>query len=219
VDDQDFSQYGEQAIILDFVKKNPTIPRCCVDVGAYEGTIGSNTRALFLNGWSGLVVEPDPRSFARLSKIYADRPDIKKLCRAVSDRRGIRRMQFCMGPPGTPPEHAWKYAQVNTFSVPFADTYRRDHKYEYKPSWVRVTTLKRALRRANIDPKNIGFMSIDCEGEDLRIIESFDFESCRPRLLCVESDDNSRPTFSTILRRFGYSECGHTVANTLYFVN
>jgi FkbM family methyltransferase len=213
---RDFSQYGEQAIILDFVDKNPNIPRCCVDVGAYEGVIGSNSRALFLKGWSGLVIEPDPRSFARLDRIYADRPDIRKLRRAVSDRPGFRRMQFCKGPPGTPAEDAWQYAQVNTFSVPFADEYRREHNYKYKWSWIRVTTIKRALRWARIDPHEIGFMSIDCEGEDRKIVESFDFGSCRPRMLCIESDDNSRPVFSGILGRFGYSEYGHTVANTIY---
>jgi FkbM family methyltransferase len=214
--DRDFSQYGEQAIILDFIDKHGGTPRICVDVGAYEGVIGSNSRALFLQGWSGLVIEPDPRSFARLQQLYANRADIKKLRRAISDRTGIRRMQFCNGPPGTAPEDAWKYAQVNTFSIPFSDTYRRDHNYEYKRSWVRVTTIKRALRWAGIDPGNIGFMSVDCEGEDLKIIESLDFVSCRPHLLCIESDNDSRPVFSALVSRFGYSEYGRTAANTIY---
>jgi hypothetical protein len=35
----------------------------CVDAGAYDGVVGSNSRARFLNGWRGVVIEPNPRAF------------------------------------------------------------------------------------------------------------------------------------------------------------
>lgn len=213
---KDFSQYGEQPIILEFLDRHANIPHFCVDVGAYEGITGSNSRALFLRGWGGLVVEPDPRSFAQLSAIYVDRPDILKLRRAVSDHPGFRRMLFCQGPAGTPAGLEWQYAQVNTFSRPFADTYKQDHGYRYRRSWVRVTTLRRALRWAGVAPDGIGFMSIDCEGEDARIVTSFDWSIYRPALLCIECDDNSRGLFADHLRQFGYEAHASTVANTLF---
>ena len=144
---RDFSQYGEQPLILAYLATHPEAPPYCVDAGAYDGVIGSNSRALFLRDWSGIVIEPDPRSFARLRSLYEDRSDITCLRRALSARSGVRRMQFCKGPPGTNPEDEWKYAQVNTFSVPFAHSYVVDYNYEYRAAFVLVTTLTRALRR------------------------------------------------------------------------
>jgi hypothetical protein len=74
---RDFSQNGEQPIILDFFDSHPGARHYCVDAGAFDGVTGSNSRALFLQGWSGVLVEPDPRTFARLASLYADRPDVR----------------------------------------------------------------------------------------------------------------------------------------------
>jgi FkbM family methyltransferase len=213
--EQDFSQHGEQPLILAWLAQYGEVPRYCVDAGAFDGITGSNTRALLLLGWSGLLIEPDPRTFAQLRKVYADRPDVRCLRRALSHRSGLRRMQLCQGPPGTPPETAWHYAQVNTFHRPFAETYVRDHRYQYTSIWVRVTTLTKALHRAGA-PKEIGFLSVDCEGEDLAVLSGLDLSQFRPHLLSVECDDNTRPTFSTYLGSRGYKYYASTVSNSLF---
>ena len=44
--DRDFSQYGEQQLILTYVRGHPDLPRFSVDAGAFDGVTGSNTRAL-----------------------------------------------------------------------------------------------------------------------------------------------------------------------------
>jgi FkbM family methyltransferase len=213
----DYSQYGEQALIMDYFEKYPNSSRYCVDVGAFDGVTGSNSRALFLSGWNGLVVEPDPRTFARVSSLYEDRPDVFCLRRALSDRFGIRWMQFCKGPRGTPREIEWQYAQVNTFSRLFAKSYVADHNYQYRTSLVRVTTLTRALRWARA-PLDIGFMSIDCEGEDLAVLKGLDLTTYRPRLICVECNDETRKIYAGPLEASGYEFYGSTPANSLFAV-
>jgi FkbM family methyltransferase len=213
--DQDFSQYGEQSLILDYFDKHPGSPRYCVDVGAFDGVTGSNSRALFLSGWSGLVIEPDPRTFARVSSLYANTPNIACLRRALSNRPGIRWMQFCKGPRGTPREIEWQYAQVNTFSRSWAAFNASGHDYQYRTSLVRVTTLTRALRWARA-PRDIGFMSIDCEGEDLAVIMSLDLKVYRPQLICVECDDESRDSYTRHLAASGYELHAATPANSLF---
>jgi FkbM family methyltransferase len=212
---QDFSQYGEQPIILDYFERHPGAPRYCVDAGAFDGITGSNSRALFLIGWSGVLVEPDPRTFARLKHLYADRADVTCLRKALSDKVRLRRMQFTDGPPGTKQEDQWQYAQVNTLSKPFAMMYKRDYDYIYRTSWIWTTTLMRALRKANA-PRDMGFMSIDCEGEDIKVVKQFDFSRYRPRLLCLESDENTRNLFLDILAPYGYTYRVHTAANTFF---
>ena len=120
----DFSQYGEQPIILDFFARHTDAPHYCVDAGAYDGVIGSNSRALFLQGWSGIVIEPDPRTFSRVPPCMRIGPTYTHIRRALSNRTGLARMRFTQGPPGTKSEDEWKYAQVNTLSERFAKHFR-----------------------------------------------------------------------------------------------
>jgi hypothetical protein len=58
---------------------------------------------------------------------------------------------------------------VNTFDDSFADEYRRDHSYEYFRSPVIVSTLTRVLKEVRA-PRDIAFMTMDCEGQDVKII-------------------------------------------------
>jgi hypothetical protein len=62
----------------------------------------------------------------------------------------------------------------------------------------------------------LGFLTIDCEGEDLKIIKELEFESFRPRLICVEADDNSRNLYSAVIEPKGYALLSYTVANAFF---
>jgi FkbM family methyltransferase len=146
-----------------------TRPRYCVDAGAYDGIVGSNTRALFLSGWSGLVIEPDPRTFVRWAALYMNRPDVRCIRKALSNKVGVGHMLYSEGPPGTRPEDQWKYAQVNTLSSQFSQEYEHNYNYRYRSSCITITTLTQLLKEVHVDG-GIGFMSIDCEGEDLATI-------------------------------------------------
>jgi FkbM family methyltransferase len=218
--DQDFSQQGEQAIILDFFSRlrqdfNPY----CVDAGAYDGVVGSNSRALFLNGWGGVVIEPNPRVFARLQQLYADRPSVKCVQKALSDspRESIP-MKFSVGPAGTEEEDKWKYGQVSTLHDYFAASFEKGHGYVYETSSVPVDTLTSVLQAVGA-PKEIGFISIDCEGEDLNILKQLDLATFRPLLICVEADDQTRHCYAEIIEPRGYTIHAQTPSNTFFRKN
>lgn len=215
--DRDFSQYGEQRIILDFFSGcSNGFNEYCVDAGAYDGIVGSNSRALFLNGWRGVVIEPNPRTFARLRALYADRPDITCVQRALSDRyRDNVVMKFAIGPEGTPEEDKWKYAQVSTLHDAWAASYEKDFGYLYETLTINVDTLSNILQRVGA-PKDIGFLSIDCEGEDINVLRELDLEDFRPLLICVEADDNHRHFYTEIIEPQGYMLHAYTVANTFF---
>lgn len=215
---RDFSQYGEQTLILDYFDLHPAAPRYCVDVGAYDGFIGSNSRALLLRGWRGLLVEPDPRSFARLTALYADRPDVTCLRCAVADWVGVAQMRFSKGPAQTAATDEWKYAQVNSLSPTFAERYVSEYGYEYVSGPVSVTTLTRTLKWANA-PRDIGFMSIDCEAVDSAIVSSFNFARYRPHLVCVEFTETSIEALAKIFGRWGYHFHAQTTSNALFAVD
>jgi FkbM family methyltransferase len=214
---RDYSQHGEQQLITSFFERQPRgFPRFCVDAGAYDGVVGSNSRALFEAGWAGLAIEPNPRTFERLKTLYADRTDIACVCLAVSDHdaSGVE-MQFAVGPDGIPEEDKWQYAQVSTLNDDFAESYRRDLAYRYEKSTVDVVELGALMRRMNVPP-DFGFLSIDCEGEDIKIVRKLDLQEFRPRLICVESDDNNRHFYAEVLEPKGYRYFAHTAGNTLF---
>ncbi len=62
---KDWSQNGEQQIILNHLKDFKGVGRF-LDIGAYNGTDLSNTRALLEMGWSGVLVEPNPYNLVPL---------------------------------------------------------------------------------------------------------------------------------------------------------
>jgi hypothetical protein len=61
---RDYSQFGEQAAILQAADKGLDNPspedRRFLDIGAWDPITFSNTRALFELGWSGVIIEPAP---------------------------------------------------------------------------------------------------------------------------------------------------------------
>jgi hypothetical protein len=67
-----YSQNDEQIVILG-VFEGITNGRL-LDLGAFDGTNFSNSRALMELGWEGVLVEPSPWPFSALVKLYWDNP-------------------------------------------------------------------------------------------------------------------------------------------------
>ena len=155
-------------------------------------------------------------TFARLQELYADNPNVICVETALSDieKKGAV-IRVSIGPAGTAEEDKWKYAQVSTFDREFADTYVRGHGYIYEDQVVDVTTLTKVLTAHNA-PRDIGFITIDCEGEDLRIIKEFDFDRFWPSLLCIKSDEDNRHFYEEVLIPKGYRLVGKTPGNSLF---
>jgi len=63
----DYSQNGEQKIILDYFKD---FKGTLLDIGANDGETLSNSRALMLAGWNGVLVEPSRTAIDKLCKLY-----------------------------------------------------------------------------------------------------------------------------------------------------
>jgi hypothetical protein len=68
-----FSNFNEEQILKKYIDE--LLPadhgRVAVDIGAGDGVKGSNTYALFNDGWKGLGVECDARKAEKLAKTYA----------------------------------------------------------------------------------------------------------------------------------------------------
>lgn len=78
------SQCGEDGVLSDIFHALGISHGVCVDVGAWDGKVNSNTYNLIVNcGWRGVMIEADASRFDALRQTYATRNDVLKLHRMV----------------------------------------------------------------------------------------------------------------------------------------
>jgi hypothetical protein len=78
------SQHGEDGILESIFARLSIERGVCVEFGAWDGKIHSNTYSLISDhGWRGVMIEGDPARYADLCKTFADRSDVTCLDRIV----------------------------------------------------------------------------------------------------------------------------------------
>ena len=151
-----FSQYGEDLL---FSLLHPRASGFYLDVGAYHPWMKSNTYKLYLRGWSGITIEPNPDT-AHLFRRF--RP---------------RDLHLTFGVSGEASELTYfRYAdpKLNTFV-----NLRKDCQTAGKPEKVKCLPLREII--AQWCPRQgIDLLSVDCEGLDFEVLTSVDFSVNRP---------------------------------------
>jgi FkbM family methyltransferase len=104
---RDYSQSGEQAHILEAVRELP-LGRF-LDIGAGDGETFSNTRALALAGWGGLLVEPAAWAFDKLVTLYAEHD--------AESPHHITLVNALIGPGGYRGLRQWHYSKDDHLST------------------------------------------------------------------------------------------------------
>jgi len=200
-----FSQYGEDLLLA--VTLFPNRHGRFVDVGAYHPWKSSNTYKLYLRGWSGLTIEPNP--------------DVAELF-----RRKRPRDTHVVGGVGasdsTLTYHRFDDAKLNTFSDEQVRTYRA-------LGFEVLDTLDAPCRplQSHLDAHGVGaidLLAIDCEGYDLIALQGLDFARSRPTAILVEDYDgfaklkngSGRSDIEDLLRSRGYAPVGQALYTSLY---
>lgn len=81
----EYSQNGDDGIIERIFSVISDRPGLCCEFGAWDGIHLSNTRALVLRGWSGVMIEADPAKFRELEANYAANDQVICLQTIVDD--------------------------------------------------------------------------------------------------------------------------------------
>jgi len=131
-------------------------PGYFVEIGSYDGLETSNTLALELRGWTGLLVEAAPELYART---VANRPNCQHDNRAVSDRNDI----------------AVRFSQAGLWgglhdSLP--EGWHTEYAHKFPDAWVNTVTLGTLLSDHNA-PSIVDYLSLDIEGAELIVLEEF----------------------------------------------
>ena len=55
-----FSVSGEDILLSQLLKKNPTLDNSYIDIGCHDPIIRSNSYYFYLRGWRGICIDPNP---------------------------------------------------------------------------------------------------------------------------------------------------------------
>lgn len=169
-----YSQNNEQSVILKYFKGRKGY---FVDIGANDGETLSNTRALAIEGWSGVCVEPEPIAFDKLHNLYKD-SKVSVLNGAISDKDGI----FDLMASGS---HLGK-GDTGLLSSLKSETTKKWANETFEPVLTQCYTWKRFLKI--IDVPKIDFISIDAEGMDWEILKQIDLTNVD--MVCIEHNSD-----------------------------
>ena len=198
----DSSQHGEYLFLRGLVE--PPFPKFIVDVGANDGLRNSNSYPLLAMGWSGILVEPNPRVFARLQERYKSNDRVQPLHFACGRQPG--KLPLFLGKDG----EVGEYATLSTQENEYYRSTRTNHSVE-----VTVEKLTTLLQRSNC-PSEFGILSVDTEGFDFEVLASLDFNQFRPLIVITEDENVDDESKFKLLRDHGYTLIRRFTRNSIW---
>ena len=176
-----YSQNNEQDIILQYFGSRKGF---FLDIGANDGITLSNTYALQLQLWSGVLVEPSEEAFNRIITY----PSVHKYNVAIGTEDGHCTFHE-MG-------NHLNAGDVSLLSTIKKTELKRWPGVEFKERMTEVWTYKTFLKHSRY--KFFDFISIDAEGVDYEILEQIDLRYTD--MVCIEH--NSNPDLFQLIKEY-----------------
>jgi FkbM family methyltransferase len=194
-----YSQHGEDlflTLLLGYEKTDGVY----VDIGCFDPIFYSNTYVFYQRGWKGLAIDPNP-GFQNAWRRYRPRDTFLNL--AISKNR--QTMAYIMSREHPATNMVVPEDQASSFDAS-----------QFEASVCEAVPLAEILNQHLIGNR-IDLMSVDCEGMDLDVLQSNDWEKYRPRVLAAEDNSISLDSeLSQFLRRLNY-ECQSHIGRTKIF--
>lgn len=155
-----------------------------VDVGAFHPVRISNTWLFYSKGWRGINIEPNPEVFPLFDRY---RPGDINVNLAVARQAG-----------------AVDFHCADEFSGINNGNYLKGGGGEGRNIRVEALPLTDILERHLPQGQAIHFMSVDCEGGDLEVLQSNDWTRFRPGLVLVEEHEDVETSVKAELEKWDY---------------
>lgn len=195
------SQFGEDMVLCDLFEGK--LDGFYVECGAVDGVNCSVSYAFEAMGWTGLLVEAAPEPAALCAQ---RRPHSRTVHAAVSRK----------GSSGTATFNVVREESTWSFLNPTPEQLRMIQQAgrTAQPVTVPLTTLDSLLadHRGTID-----FAMIDVEGNELDVLDGFDLDRFRPRVLITEENNPTAnsPLVASLQSR-GYHHIGYLWVNHFF---
>jgi FkbM family methyltransferase len=174
------SQYGQDHYIWEHLLGARNEGGVFVDIGAYDGVTFSNT-AFFerVLGWTGLLIEPNPIAFGELKQ---QRNADAANCGVAPEEcvleflqcNGYGSMLSCF-PDFASPEHLKRVEEA-----------QGEHGFEIERFAIPVKPIAKILEEHEITRADL--LSLDVEGMEISVLESFPFTTVPVRICVVEAN-------------------------------
>lgn len=171
----DYSQSGEQCIIIDFFKGRAA--GVFIDVGAGDGVRFSNTRALFEAGWDGVLIEPDAVCFAALAHTYGR----DTVSRAILVNAALTLDKLA----GEPSRMHFGAGNLFTTTSDAEAEWRGLDKF--RDVIVGTITCARLFSLASTITRQVDFINVDVEGDHEWRLSRELARLFKPALMCLET--------------------------------
>lgn len=172
------SQAGQDVVVDKILKQKRG--GVFVDVGAYDGIMGSNS--LFFEqhrAWSGVLVEPMP-TFFDMATSARKSPCLN--C-AVGPQTGTA--EFIAVSQG----YTQMSGLLDHYDPKLLERVRQDPRHEESVITVQMQTLSDIIAATGTDHPD--FVSLDIEGGELAVLESFPFDRHRVAIWAIENNSGS----------------------------
>lgn len=195
-------QHGEDEFMNTLFEAN--YKGVCVDVGAHNGSGGSNTYFFEKKGWRALCIEPILEEY---NKCVAIRKECVNCCIGETDEDD---KAF----------HIYNLVGGNTSAISSLEPDQRlveSHKHLILSTTVvqtKIRSLNSLLRELDY-PKDIDFISIDTENTELDVLKGIDFAVYNVKYLIVENNFDE-PHHEEYLKQFGYKKFKRIAVNDFY---
>lgn len=198
-----YSQFGQDQFVYEnffYNKKDGYF----VDIGAHNGERDSNSLFFEKLGWIGVCIEPNPEMFTKLKSLRTC------LCLpyAVSDKNEINTFFQITGDgptvlSGLADEYSSQAIQrINEFDL--------ENTQEFNYIEVECKTFDNLIDNCNID-----FLSLDTEGNELKILKSINFDKYNINVITVENNDYDNKFIDFLIPK-GYSFITRLGCDELY---
>jgi len=186
-----FSYCGEDLVLLKKINQLKIKDCLYVDVGAYDPIAFSNTNLLHKMGWRGINIDVDQE---KIEKFNLLRPSAYNIQAAISNSKS--KVKFA------------KYSTPFTNRIIDLDDPNEKSNLGEKPnsiSVIKTCSLNEILENSPFAGQKIGYLDVDCEGKDLEVLESLDFDRYSPEIISVEAfTNNERKAFDKYLNEKNY---------------
>lgn len=155
-----------------------------LEIGANDGVTIDPLRPFVERfGWRGVMVEPIPQTFHKLTANFADYPQVKLVNAAIGKQDGEQTIYTVREQPGQS-DHGSLYASFRKEAVLSQVRWIPDVAERIEELRVPCYTLSTLLDETQIGPVDI--LQIDAEGYDAEILKMVDFDRLNPSIIQFE---------------------------------
>lgn len=207
---QDFSQNGEQKIILEYFKNiNGDHVPTFLDLGANDGKTLSNTHALAILGSDGHIVEPCSIPYEKAKALYAHNKYIQVSNCAIGTENGEFEIFSS--------DSHLKNGDTDLLStLKKSELKRWGNTQKFTPQKCAVLDFETFLKKSTI--KKFDFISIDIEGMDYDVLIQMDLNELGCKMLCIETNSIEDHKYIDYCAKFGMNVIHKNHENLIFTV-